>query len=138
MTPIEAGEEILRCIDHIQKTFKRNSERESELDKQLCDLEHMLEFTPIDIQRGYKLAKQIQDIQRERRRIKNEIELLRILHDQATNTPTGKKFVNDLTAHLGGAKKRKVHLDNRIYTPRSEAFKEAQNASNADSPDMEG
>jgi hypothetical protein len=29
-----------------------------ELDKQICDLQHIIEFIPFDIQRGYRLAKQ--------------------------------------------------------------------------------
>lgn len=123
MTPITAGESILQAIDYINKAWVTNGERQSEIDKMLCDLYHELEFTNIDIQRGYKLAKQIQDARRERRKLKDEMELLRILHDQVVNTPNGKKFVMDLTAHLGGARKRKAQLDNRIYSPRSEAFK---------------
>ena len=124
MTPIEAGEEILRCIDYINRTWVENNERRSELDKQLCDLIHLLEFTPIDIQRGYSLAKQVQDVRRKLRIVKDEHEQLRILFNQVTDTPTCKKFVVDLTASLGAAKKRLTQLDNRIYTPRSQAFKE--------------
>lgn len=123
MTPIEAGEAILRAIDYIHKAWVENNERQSELDKQLCDLTHFLELTSIDVQRGYRFAKQIQDVCRERRKVKNEHEQLRILYDQVVNTPNGKKFVMDLTAHLGGAKKRQAQLENRIYSPRSEAFK---------------
>jgi hypothetical protein len=124
MTPIEAGETILRAIDYINKAWVENGEQQSKIEKLLCDLHHELEFTSIDIQRGYKFAKQIQDARRERRKLKDEMELLRILYDQVVNTPTGKKFVVDLTAHLGGAKKRQAQLENRIYSPRSEVFKE--------------
>ena len=123
MTPIEAGEAILRAIDYINKAWVENGEQQSEVEKLLCDLYHELEFANIDIQRGYKFAKQIQDARRERRKLKDEMELLRILHDQVVNTPNGKKLVMDLTAHLGGAKKRQAQLENRIYSPRSEAFK---------------
>ena len=123
MTPIEAGEAILRAIDYINKAWVENGEQQSEVEKLLCDLYHELEFANIDIQRGYKFAKQIQDARRERRKLKDEMELLRILHDQVVNTPNGKKFVVDLTAHLGGAKKRRAQLENRIYSPRSETFK---------------
>lgn len=124
MTPIAAGETILQAIDYINKTWVENGERQSEIARLLCDLYHELEFTSIDVQRGYKFAKQIQDARRERRRLKDEMELLRILHDQVVNTPTCKKFVMDLASHLGGAKKRKAQLEQRIYSPRSEAFKE--------------
>lgn len=123
MTPIEAGEAILRAIDYVNKAWVENGEQQSEVEKLLCDLYHELELANIDIQRGYKFAKQIQDARRERRKLKDEMELLRILHDQVINTPNGKKFVMDLTAHLGGAKKRQAQLENRIYSPRSEAFK---------------
>lgn len=124
MTPIEAGEEILRCIDYINKARVENNEMQSELDKQLRDLLHLLEFTPIDIQRGYRLAKQIQDVCRRRRMVKDEHEQLRILHENAIATPTGTKFTVDLTRQLGNTKKRVTQLENRVYTPRSQAFRE--------------
>lgn len=128
MDTIEAAETILRCFNFIQQSFKDNAERQSELDKQLCDLDHMLEWSRIDVQRGYRLAKQRQDVLLERRRVKDEGEMLRILHDQVINAGTGKAFVVALTAHLGGAKKRKAQLDSRVYAPRSELFRAGETA----------
>lgn len=119
MDAIEAAETILYCIDFIKTSRQEHNDRQSELDKQLCDIAHQLEFTNIDIQRGYKLAKQMQDACRERRTVKDEQEILRILCDGAFETGACKNFVASLTAHLGGARKRHRQLDERIYTPRS-------------------
>lgn len=122
MDAIEAAETILRCIDFIQTSRQECCEMQGELDKQLCDLAHQLEFTNVDIQRGYKIAKQMQDAYRERRRVKDELEVLRIIYDHAIDVPACKKFTADLTSHLGGAKKRSKQMEDRIYTPRSKKF----------------
>jgi len=121
MDAIEAGETILRCIDRIREIYADNGERLSEVDKEICDVMHLLEFTPIDIQRGYSLAKQLQDARRERRAIKDSCELTSIMHKYLTEG-NSKAFTNGLINQLNGAKKRKAQLDNRIYTPRSKAY----------------
>ena len=125
MDAIEAADTILCCMKFIEESFSKHNEMQSELDKQLCDLGHKLEFTNIDIQRGYKIAKHMQDVYRERRKVKDEREILDILYNHLINAGVGKKFSVELTAHLRGAKKRKAQLERRTYTPRSEAFKAA-------------
>lgn len=122
MTPIEAGEEILRCINLIDTMNTENNDKMSEIDKEICDIQHFIELTPLDIQRGYKLAKQLQDALQERRRLKDNYEMLRILYGQVVLSGACKSFVTTLTSHLAGAKRRNEELQRRIYSPRSQAF----------------
>jgi len=68
MTPIEAGEEILRCIDYILTQYPDNQDRICELQAQTTDLLHMIEFTPCDIQKGYKFTKHMHRTQVLKRR----------------------------------------------------------------------
>ncbi len=138
MTPIEAGEEILRCIDYVLKQYPQNQDDICELDKQTQDLLHKIEFTPLlTMGPGFKLAKQIQDIRLKRRELKDENELLKPLFDFLSQG-TSIAFRNGLTNAVKSSRRRESNLTKRVYTPRSEAFKEAQNESNPDSGDMEG
>jgi hypothetical protein len=121
MTPIEAGETILKCLDYINQQYESNYELINELDKQLCDIQHTIEFTALDIQRGYKLAKQLQDIRKRRRIAKDENELLYHMHDYL-NAGTSKHFIVGFTSNLGKAKRRSEQLQDREYYPRSQAF----------------
>ena len=123
MTPVEAGKNILRYIDHISEAYSTNYDRIGELDRQLCDLNHIIEFTPMDIQKGYKYAKQIQDIRRERRALKDENEMLKPMYE-FLQQGTSKAFINGFANALNRAKQRERALPARIYTPRSQAFQE--------------
>lgn len=118
MTPIEAGETILRCIDYILSTYPANYDKVGELDKKLVDLYHEIELTPIDIQRGYRLAKQVQDVRKERRVYKDENELLKAMHDFLNNGQSA-AFRNGLANALQKSKHRASQLENRFYRHRS-------------------
>lgn len=121
MTPIEAAEEILRCIDYITKTYPENYDRIGELDKELCDIQHIIEFTPLDIQRGFRLAKQTQEVRKERRVLKNENEVLKPLYD-FFNQGSRQAFKNALIVATSKAKSREKMLSDRVYGFRSQAF----------------
>ena len=124
MTPITAGESILQAIDYILKTYPENYDKIGELDKQLCDIQHEIEFTPLDIQRGFRLAKKMQDVRKERRALKDENELLKPLYD-FLNQGSNQAFKNGFSNALQRAKQREKALPERTYGPRSEAFKQS-------------
>lgn len=130
MTPIEAGELLLKSIDYILDQYPKNYDIVGEMDKQCCDITHEIEFTPLDVQRGYKLAKQLQDVKKIRRIAKDENELLKAMYDfltQGTSTAFKNGFINALQK----AKQREKTLPLRVYGPRSEAFKETELRSDA-------
>ena len=123
MDAIEAGETILRCIDHILKEYPENYDRIGELEKQLTDTYHVIEFTPFDVQRGFKFAKQVQDIRRERRELKDSNELLKPLHD-FLSASSSTAFKNGLVNAINKTKQRERDLSSRFYKPRSQEFKQ--------------
>lgn len=125
MDAIEAGETILRCINYIVNEYPANYDRIGELDCQLTDISHSIEFTPFDIQRGYKFAKQIQEVRNERRNLKDANELLKPLHD-FLSAGTSQAFKNGLATAVLKAKQRERTLPLRIYTPRSKIFQEVK------------
>lgn len=125
MTPIEAGEAILQGIEYIVTQYERNHDRIDKLEKRQVDLYHEIEFTPLDIQRGYKLAKQLQDIRKERRKAKDENEIMHHMYNFLTNG-LSRQFALNMTSSLARARKREQELPLRGYYPRSTEESEVQ------------
>lgn len=80
---------------------------ESEVDKEISDIMHFIEFNNFSASEGYKLCKAIKDLRLRRRRIKNELELINIVNMHTLNNVA-----------LGYTNKAITGLDNKQYTPR--------------------
>lgn len=79
----------------------------SEVDKELCDINHYIEFCNLNAAQGYKAYKMIKDRRVKRRSIKNELEVLNMI--------LGKKLSESVTNEITNAVSR---MDKRIYEPR--------------------
>lgn len=79
----------------------------SEVDKELCDINHYIEFCNLNAAQGYKAYKMIKDRRVKRRSIKNELEVLNII--------LGKKLSESVTNEITNAVSG---MDKRIYEPR--------------------
>lgn len=121
MDAIEAGETILRCIEVINEIYEDNGEKRCEVDREISDILHFIEYTPMDIQKGYQYAKQLQDARRVRREIKDSCVYTAMLHE-FINLGTSKVFKNGLINNVAAAKKRKAQLETRVYTPKSKKY----------------
>ena len=82
-------------------------ERESNLDKQISDVMHWIEFNNFSACEGYKLCKALKNLRLERRRVKNELELINII-----NMHTCNHIAN------GNTSKAIEGLDSKQYEPR--------------------
>lgn len=80
---------------------------ESEVDKEISDIMHFIEFNNFSASEGYKLCKAIKDLRLRRRRIKNELELINIVNMHTLNNVV-----------LGHTNKAITGLDKKQYTPR--------------------
>lgn len=77
--PQEVEQVVISIRDNIKdipNRFKANEEAINELDLETQDLMHLMEFRDLDIQRGFKIYKELQLIRKKRRELKNENELL--------------------------------------------------------------
>ena len=92
-------------------TLKGNNawliDMESEVDKEISDIMHFIEFNNFSASEGYKLCKAIKDLRLRRRRIKNELELINIVNMHTLNNVA-----------LGHTNKAITGLDKKQYTPR--------------------
>lgn len=80
---------------------------ESEVDKEICDIMHFIEFNNFSASDGYKLCKALKDLRLRRRKIKNELELINIINTQSLNNVAS-----------GQTNKAIDSLDNKKYAPR--------------------
>jgi len=92
-------------------------------DIQLCDTEtqdllHEIELTKFDVQRGYKLCKQLQEVRQRRRRLKDTVELLRNIKDFVD---CNKQLKISLYKTLTTMEKTEEHQGQRMYAPRVRA-----------------
>ena len=91
----------------------------SEVDKEICDIMHYIEFYNLDAAKGYKMYKMLKDCRLRRRKIKDEYEKVGAAITTLAN--------EDLIEKMKTALKQMKGLDNRVYTPRilTELFEEA-------------
>lgn len=80
----------------------------SNIDKQLCDIYHYIEFSSLNACQGYKAAKMIKDKRIVRRRIKNELQVLSII----LSSNISDEIEQEVVGRIKG-------MDNRVYDPRS-------------------
>lgn len=91
----------------------------SEVDKEICDIMHYIEFYNLDAAKGYKMYKMLKDCRLRRRKIKDEYEKVGMAITALAN--------EDLIEKMKTALKQMKGLDSRLYTPRilTELFEEA-------------
>ena len=80
---------------------------ESEVDKEISDIMHFIEFYNFLASDGYKLCKALKDLRLRRRKIKNELELINIVNTQSLSNVAS-----------GQTNKAIDNLNDKKYTPR--------------------
>ena len=82
-------------------------EEESNLDKQISDILHFLEFNTFSACEGYKLCKALKELRLKRREVKNELELINIIN-----------MHNCTHIANGNTNKAISGIENKKYAPR--------------------
>lgn len=111
------SESIQRWLDRVSElnglrndAIKRKEElckQLSDVDKELSDLNHYIEFCSLNAAQGYKAYKMVKDRRIKRRSIKNELAVVDVILE--------KKISDSMVEEV----MKVVHgLDERIYTPR--------------------
>lgn len=101
--------QLSQQLRDINDNKKFLDERLSELDRKITDIEHYLEFYTFNACDGYKLAKGLKEILKERRSVKNQMKLIQILN---SSTCAG------MMMGVAGEKVDKAILGDYEYTPR--------------------
>lgn len=82
-------------------------EEESNLDKQISDILHFLEFNTFSACEGYKLCKALKELRLKRREVKNELEIINIIN-----------MHNCTHIANGNTNKAISGIEHKQYTPR--------------------
>ena len=109
---------IVSVYNSVIKAYERDVERIDEIQGELQDIEHEIELSPNkNMYEGYVLYKQIKDLRMERRRCKEEVEILKDMYEFFTSQ-VGKEFKNKIQRIQGDAAKLREVQERRVYTPR--------------------
>lgn len=86
----------------------------------LCDMEtqdllHEIELTKFEVQRGYRLCKQLQEVRQRRRLLKEKMELLRSVKEFVDSN---KQLKISLFKTLTCMERTEENRGQRMYTPR--------------------
>lgn len=99
--------ELNGLINDATKRKDELNQQLSDVDKELSDIMHYIEFCNLNASQGYKAYKMVKDRRIKRRSIKNELVVVDAILD---------KKISD---QIVGEMKKIIHsLDNRTYTPR--------------------
>lgn len=100
------------------RNYERNADDIKRIEGELNDLNHEIELSPSkNMYSGYLLYKQIRELRIERRRCKEENELLKDMYDYFTGQQ-GQAFKSKIQQIQGSAAKLREVQERRTYTPR--------------------
>ena len=112
--PVNLDYQILDKIKEISKFASQIEERRcylnfvlKKIELNIIDIEHAAEFYELSASQGYKIYKLLHEARIERRKVKDELEIINLLSDTAINSIS-----------LNNLKGKVVGLDNRKYRPR--------------------
>jgi signal recognition particle GTPase len=96
--------ELDNLVNNINKDFELLSKKQSEYDSMLSDIYHKIENANFNACEGYYLTKQLQELLRKRRVVKDEFSRLNTLRQLLGNSLH--KQINNSKQSIGKAKKK--------------------------------
>ena len=109
---------IITIYQNVIQNYERDLDDIKRIEGELNDIMHEIELTNSkDMYHGYLLYKQIRELRIERRRCKEEVELLKDTYDYF-KSQQGQAFKNKIQQLQGGAAKLREAQEHRTYTPR--------------------
>lgn len=109
---------VVTIYQNVIKDYESGLERIKEIHDELQDIEHEIELSPSkNMYLGYLLYRRIRELRIERRRLKEETELMKETYEYF-KSQQGQAFKNKLQQLQGNAAKLRKTQETRIYTPR--------------------
>lgn len=117
---LEIVEEFNALLKEVKGIYEENEIIRRESDDKILDLLHYAELHEnLNASAGFRVYKLMADVRRERRRCKNENELLEPLLEFVKANP---KLLNDVGTLLGRLRGTKRCIDQRVYTTRTDVI----------------
>lgn len=109
---------IVSIFQDVIKNYEHNEDSIKRIEEELNDLNHEAELAaPKNMYQGYLLYKQVRELRIERRRAKEENELLKDMYE-FFKSQVGQEFKNKVQHIQGSAAKLREVQERRTYTPR--------------------
>lgn len=109
---------IVSMFQSVISNYEHDLERIKEIQDELQDIEHEIELSPSkNMYAGYLLYKRIRELRIERRRCKEQTELLKDTYEYF-KSQQGQAFKNKMQQLQGGAAKLREVQERRVYTPK--------------------
>lgn len=109
---------MVTIFQNVVKDYERGLERIKEIQDELQDIDHEIEFSsPKNMYAGYLLYKRRRELRIERRRCKEETELMKETYE-FFKSQQGQSFKNKIQQLQGNAKKIRNAQEQRTYKPR--------------------
>src|SRR5699024_116405 len=106
---------IRDAVRDVPKEYRLNCEAISDLEKERIDLLHYAELVDLNAVEGFHLYKDIQRVEQERRKIKDENDQLRHINNIVSKW---RDWLGPLDYAVGNVRKAKQHLEDRSYRCR--------------------
>ena len=116
----------LNFLNSIDDHFEEIHNELNGVNNKMCDLEHDIENSNFNAFQGYEKAKALKELRQDRRRLKNEVELLDKLHEWHKRN---KNMEIDLFKILSAMRNLKELQDNWIYKKRDKEANDANTRS---------
>jgi hypothetical protein len=113
--PTETLQNFVSLITSIEDEWKLLADNINKTELEIIDIEHEIELSNFNAQKGYMLAKEIQTVRRERRTWKNYREIMGPLKQFAD---AHKQLEITMWKVLKGMREAKQTQQARVYTPR--------------------
>ena len=141
MEIINKLEEICGELDLLQDYTDNLANDLSYADSKRCDLEHFIEHNKINSKNSYRICKEMQKVLLERRKIKNDMELSRVMSINL-NKLISKDHRKFLLAEINKTNgKLNKPYNNRVYSKQEEDYllgKEESLNGEMETPTLEG
>lgn len=112
------GSTITTIYQNVIKSYERNEDDIRRIEEELNDINHEIELSsPKDLYKGWLMYKTIRELRIERRRCKNENELLKETYEYF-KSQQGQAFKNKIQQLQGNATKVYEIQEHRTYRPR--------------------
>lgn len=109
---------MVTIFQDVTKNYERNVEEIRRIEEELNDLNHEAELSePKDMYKGYLLYKAIRELRIERRRCKEENELMKDMYEYF-KSQQGQAFKSKIQQIQGSAARLREVQERRTYVPR--------------------
>ena len=123
MTEDKPSEHIKSFLDYLRKCneeYSLNNSVLQEMDRQTQDILHKIELEKISYHEHARLNKELAEVRKSRRKAKDRVI---VLNPVAEYIDKNRSVFNSLSQLLGDVRKEEKRLENRMYFPKSEKYR---------------